>query len=105
MLSTPMSVSSRRHSIVGKLLHRWNNLSLRIKGFAVVAKVKTENERALLVALIADNPAQMKRLEAVEALMDARPVSSLVTYAKSHPISEVPTELLRQSRTAWPTFG
>lgn len=37
MLSTPMSVSSRRHSIVGKLLHRWNNLSLRIKGFAVVA--------------------------------------------------------------------
>src|ERR1700704_2226134 len=37
MLSTPMPAPSRRHRIVRKLLHRWNNLSLRIKGFAIVA--------------------------------------------------------------------
>jgi signal transduction histidine kinase len=168
MPSTTMSAFSRRHRFVDKLLHRWNNLSLRIKGFAIVAiplapllttavlllvterqqrqaqelvghtlQVKTEiatmssllgdgetgtrgflltrspesllpyenaaaklpTERALLAALIADNPAQMKRLETVQALIEARPVSSLVTYARSHPISAVPTELLRQSRT------
>jgi signal transduction histidine kinase len=162
-----MPASSRGHRFVDKLLHRWNNLSLRIKGFAIVAiplvpllittvlllaterqqrqaqervghtlQVKTEiatmssllsdgetgargflltrnpeslvpyeiaaaklpNDRALLAALIADNPAQIKRLETVQALIDARPISSLVTFAKSNPPSAVPTELLRESR-------